>query len=388
MSSQSTSKLPVYVSLTTIREILLRKQQLTYKSKFSPKLYPAPKVLPVFLKTLRSYTPGAALERRWEPRHCQGGLFAPYGKSQFMHLLRNPDHAEGSCYLDTIPRQLGGAPPKQHIVIRIRLRSLQLPVTAYDLLQLSFLCLASAMRWSKYEVSHFPSYLAAFVFPYIGFFAWVFGIKLVFSTSEEQVSATPWNHVLTSAELILSYTLLMDTILVFPWTLAACTLGLTVLVISKPFLVTETAPDIRSTGVLKTTAGFLLTATYLIAYVIASRVNVVIDLCLGKYPSDISQSLAQCLSLIQGKESMLITSMKLGVEASTQVRWKWWPLSPTFKRQAAGQSKVQWHCVSQRSFPPVRFSILTLQRRRTATDIGHCYRHPWQLGLRPLQWKL
>lgn len=266
-----------------------------------------------------------------------------------MHLLQNPGHAEGSIYLDTIPKRLGSALPKELIIIRIRLRSLQLPAMASDLFMLAFTCSISAMYWSNIVTSTFPLH--------VGLPFFVFRIKTTESILEEQrlrLSRSSWIDILTSVNLILQLTSTMFTMLSFPRT-AACTFGLTVFVCAQNFRSTDAALAIRIKTVLKRKAGLLLIAMYSIAYIVASRVKVPVDLYLKKYASDNHESLAQCVNLIQGRDFTLVDSLKLGLEAFTQVSWNWWPLSPTFQRRATGRSRIQWHCVSQPFFPQFAF---------------------------------
>lgn len=272
-----------------------------------------------------------------------------------MHLLRNPGHAEGSYYLDTMPRRLGSSLPNELIVIHIRLCSLQLPPPVSDLIQLAYICLVLVIYWSNTEVPYSSLHMA---FPML-----VSGAHLTVSALEKQrlrLSRAPSIDVLTSANLILSYTFVMIMTLIFPRTTTACIIGLTILASSKVLLNTEATLAVRYKAGFKVMATLLLTAMYFIACVVASRVKVLVDLCLGKYPSDNHESLAQCVSLIQGRDFSLINWLKLEVEEITKVSWRWWPLSPTFQRQAAARSRIQWNCVSQASFSRVHFPILIL----------------------------
>ena len=224
-------------------------------------------MLQASLKPLRSFRPAAASDAWWDLNRSQGGLYAPFGKSHFLHLLRNPGHAEGSIYLDTIPKRQGSALPLELIIIRIHLRSLQLPAMASDLYMLAFTCSISAMYRSKIVTPTFPLHVGLPIF--------VFWIKTTDSILEEQrlrLSRASWIDILTSVNLILQSTSIMFTMLSFPRTTAACTFGLTVLVCSQNYRSTDATLAIRIKIVSKRKAGLLLTAMYFIAYDVASRV--------------------------------------------------------------------------------------------------------------------
>ena len=286
------------------------------------------------------------------------GLYSPLARAEFIHLLQEPSHAQGSGYLRALPKRDQGRPLTTDLLSSDKLITIQLRMDMSDAMTIyrTFVIWTLSLSFTAGMMSHLQRYntsdLLRILCGTVHLFILVdtsFRVQTSLEQLARAVKDGDWPGPARTASIML--TALLMGLLCFIPTLNKYDLALTlVLTVSLCYLAPDIwalilddhLPAIRLELDMLFTLGMkiCLTCQYCV-----SRTRRLYSIIEEAVNTDVIEDCQKAARVLYITESRSLNTCKVAVEQITGHTWEWWPLSPSSHKLRSSQARVKWYCV-------------------------------------------